>query len=517
MFNSNSWKVDVRASLVVFLVALPLCLGIALASNAPLAAGLYAGIIGGIVVGSLSGSPVSVSGPAAGLTVIVVSAIGDLGSFEAFTLAVFIGGLFQLLFGVFRLGKIGDYFPTSVIKGMLAAIGLILILKQIPHAVGYDVDFMGDESFAQLDGENTFTDIVLAFNWLHWGAVVLAFMSLGLMILWDKLATLGNQFFKLIPGALVAVVLGVVFNELFKSIMPELVLGKEHLVQLPFNGGAADFFAGMRLPSWQFLTNPKVYQVALTLAIVGSLESLLSIDAADKIHDVGESTSKNRELFAQGVGNAVSGFIGGLPITAVIVRTSANVNAGAQTRLSAILHGVWLTLCVILIPEVLNRIPLSVLAAVLLLVGYKLAKPSLFKQMYKKGMNQFIPFVSTILAILFTDLLVGIICGICVGFIFVFRANIHKSIVVVKDEENILIRFHKDVSFLQKSALIKIFSEIPNDSKVIIDGSKKVWVDDDIAELVEDFKKRAPQQNITVTLKKSSLALSPIFKEESYG
>lgn len=513
MLSFKTWRNDVQASLVVFLVALPLCLGIAMASNAPLAAGLFAGIIGGIVVGSLSGSPVSVSGPAAGLTVIVITAIENLGSFEAFTVAVFLSGIIQIILGFLKAGTIGNYFPTSVIKGMLAAIGIILILKQIPHAIGYDVDFMGDESFTQIDGQNTFTEIILAFNWLHWGAVLITLISMGIMLFWEKGASKGNKFFKLIPGALVAVISGVLLNELFKSTSPALFLDSKHLVQLPFAGGWQDFGSNIKFPNWGYITNPQIYQVALTIAIVGSLESLLSIDAADKLAGEGVLTSKNRELLAQGAGNTLSGFIGGLPITAVIVRTTANQTAGAKSNLSAFLHGVWLLICVVTIPFVLNLIPLSTLAALLLLVGYKLAKPALFKQMLNKGMNQFIPFAATIVAILFTDLLIGIIFGIVVGFAFVIRSNMHNAVIMVKDDEHILVRFYKDVSFMQKSALIKIFNDIPDGSAVILDG-RDAFIDDDIVELVEDFMKRAPNRNIKVELKKSSLSVTNLFKGE---
>jgi MFS superfamily sulfate permease-like transporter len=517
MFSFKFWRQDLQSSLVVFLVALPLCLGIALASNAPLSSGLYAGIIGGIVVGAFSGSAISVSGPAAGLTVIVVTAIASLGSFEAFTVAVFLSGLIQIIFGMLRGGAIGDYFPTSVIKGMLVAIGLILILKQLPHAIGYDVDFMGDESFQQGDGENTFTELLLAFKWLHPGASLIAFISLLVIILWEKKAMKGGAFFKLFPGALAAVILGVTINELFKMGMPAFVVENSHLVQLPFAGGWGDFVQGIKTPNWSYLTNPTVYRVALTIAIVGSLESLLSIDAADKMEDSGKVTSKNRELFAQGMANSLSGFVGGLPVTAVIVRTTANASAGGKTQLSAILHGIWLMICVVTIPQVLNLIPLSSLAAILLLVGYKLAKPLVFKYMWSKGPNQFIPFIATIIAILFTDLLVGIMIGIVVGFIFVIRSNMHQSIVLVQDGNCFLIRFYKDVSFMKKSALLKILNEIPDNADLVIDGSKGVFVDHDILEMIEDFMKAAPERNIKVYLQKSTLALSKLFKEEIHG
>lgn len=511
------WKSDVQSSLVVFLVALPLCLGIALASNAPLAAGLYAGIIGGLVVGSLSGSHISVSGPAAGLTVIVIGAIQSLGSFQAFTLALFISGFIQIAFSIFKGGAIGDYFPTSVIKGMLAAIGIILILKQFPHALGFDASFMGSESFNEASGENTFTQLLIAFKSIHPGAVVVSLLAMALMMTWEKLALKGFKFFQFVPGALVAVLLSVVLNMLFPLISSDLVISGNHLVSLPFAGGLGDFVAGFAMPDWSYFSNVKVYTVAITLALVGSLESLLSIDAADKIDESGRVTDKNRELLAQGVGNSLSGLIGGLPVTAVIVRTSANATAGAKSKLSAILHGVWLLACVVLIPNLLNQIPLSALAAVLILVGYKLTKIELIKKMYHKGMNQFIPFMITILAILLTDLLVGIFIGVVAGFIFVLRSSVHKSIVMVKEGNLHLIRFHKDVSFLQKASLQKMFNSVPDGAMVLLDGSNTVFVDEDIVDLIEEFIKRGKSSNISVELKKSSLALCPLFKDDQNG
>lgn len=514
---SKYWKNDFQSSVVVFLIALPLCLGIALASNAPLAAGLYAGIIGGVIIGALSGSPVSVSGPAAGLTVIVVTSIQTLGSFEAFTLAVFLSGLIQIIFGLVRGGSIGDYFPSSVIKGMLAAIGIILILKQFPHAVGFDADYMGDESFEEREGRNTFSTLLWSLRFLHPGAVVISLCAMVIMLGWDKAAGKKIKFLQTVPGPLVAVVAGMVLNLIFKQTSPFFSLDQAHLVSLPFEGGFGDFLGGFNFPKWGFLGNPTVYKVALTIAIVGSLESLLSVDAADKIDEDGRTTDKNRELLAQGTGNALSGLIGGLPITAVIVRTSANVTAGAKTKLSAILHGVWLMLCVVFIPELLNMIPLSALAAMLILVGYKLAKPSLIKSIYQKGMDQFIPFAVTILAILLTDLLVGIMVGMIVGFVFVLKSNVHNSIVMVHEQKNFLIRFYKDVSFLQKARLQKMLNTIPEGSSVMIDGSSGVYVDNDIVDLIEDFMKRSKTQNITVALKKSQLALCDIFKEDSNG
>ncbi len=513
MASLTHWKRDFQSSLVVFLVALPLCLGIALASGAPMSSGLIAGIIGGIIVGSLSGSPISVSGPAAGLTVIVASSIQTLGSFDLFMTSVFLSGIFQILFGVFRGGLIGDYFPTSVIRGMLAAIGLILILKQLPHAVGYDAEFMGDESFRGDGGINTFTRLFMTFKMIHPGAIVISVLSFLIIIGWENLAGRGKKFFQLIPGALVAVVTGIVLSELFRT-SPVLSLRPEQHVSLPLAGFSdAEFY----LPAFSEILNLKVVVVAFTIALVGSLESLLSVDAADKLDREGRVTDKNRELLAQGVGNSISGLLGGLPITAVIVRTSANSNAGAKTHCSAVFHGVWLLLAVITIPHLLNLIPLASLAMILILVGYKLVKPKIIREMFNRGWSQFIPFAVTVLAILFSDLLTGIAIGMVVGFYYVLKSNIHKAVVMVKDENLYLIRFHKDVSFLQKAHLQKIIRSIPSGSAVLIDGSNSVFVDNDIVDLIEDFMTKGPSVGVTVTLKKSSLALCPLFKEENNG
>jgi MFS superfamily sulfate permease-like transporter len=509
----DNWKSDLKASLVVFLVALPLCLGIALASNAPLASGIYSGVIGGLVVGFLSGSPISVSGPANGLTVIVAAAIASLGSFEAVAVAIFIAGLFQILFSALRFGVVGDYFPTSVIKGMLAAIGIILILKQLPHAIGFDVDYMGDDSFYEKTGGNTFSQLVNALDFLHLGAVFVSGISISIILGWDKLAKSKWIFFKIIPGPLVAIVSAIFINKFFSYTLPDFVLQGEHLVSLPFQGGVREFFSAVKLPNWGLLNDVRVYLIGFSIALIGSLESLLSVDAADKIDSEKRFTDKNRELRAQGIGNLMCGLLGGIPIASVIVRSSVNVNSGAKTQLSSILHSVWILLSVILIPGLLNLIPLPVLASILLVVGYRLANPQIFKVMYLKGVNQFIPFVVTIIAILFSNLLVGIMVGITIGFIFVIRSNIHQSMVLVQEKNLFLIRFFKDVSFLQKAELQKMFAKITPGSTVIIDGSNSVFVDDDIIDSIEEFMKRAESIGIDVRLKKSSLAICSIFKE----
>ncbi|MBL7942499.1 MAG: SulP family inorganic anion transporter, partial [Flavobacteriales bacterium] len=410
-FTFKYLKNDLPAGLVVFLVALPLCLGIALASEAPLFSGIVAGIVGGMLVGFASGSPLSVSGPAAGLTVIVVDSIEKLGSFEAFVLAVVVAGLIQLILGFLKAGIIGYYFPSSVIKGMLAAIGIILILKQIPHALGYDRDSEGDFDFAQKDGANTYSEIWFAIQDPNWGAVIIAALSLAILILWDRPVLKKFQFFKLVPGALIAVIAGTMVNELFKIWRPDLVLSGDHLVNLPVAESAGGFFSQFTLPNLDALANPQLYIIAITIAIVASLETLLCIEAADKLDPYKRNTPTNRELKAQGVGNMVSGLLGGLPMTAVIVRTSANVNAGGKTKLSAVVHGILLLLSVVALAPIMNMIPLACLAGLLLLVGYKLAKIPLFRQMYNLGWSQFMPFVVTVVAIQFSDLLKGIAIG----------------------------------------------------------------------------------------------------------
>ena len=421
---------DLPASLVVFLVALPLCLGVGLSSTtvdgmeANVFAGIIAGVIGGIVVGLLSGSRVGVSGPAAGLILIVASAIATLGSFEAFLLAVVLSGVIQIIAGFVGLGIIGNYFPSSVIKGMLAAIGITLILKEIPRAVGYDKDYFGDESFFQLNGENTFSAIQHAFsNALHPGAIVIFIISLAILIIFDRPFMKKIKMMKFVPGALIVVIVGILLNQFFSSAAPALFLFDEHAVSLPILGSISDITSVLKHPDWSAFTNPQVYIVAGTIALVGSLESLLSVEATDKIDPEKSITPTNRELKAQGIGNIVTGLIGGIPITQVIVRSSANVNAGVKSKMSTVLHGVLLALCVLVIPGVLNMIPLAALSAVLFMVGYKLAKVSLFKTMYKLGWEQFIPFIATVIGVVFKDLLFGIGIGMVFAVFFILRKN----------------------------------------------------------------------------------------------
>ncbi|MHA4843258.1 SulP family inorganic anion transporter [Flavitalea antarctica] len=502
---------DFPASVVVFLVALPLCLGIALGSGAPLFSGLIAGIVGGIVVGSLSGSQLSVSGPAAGLTAIVAVAITKLEVYEVFLLAVVIGGVFQLILGFLKAGILGDYIPSNVIKGMLAAIGLILILKQIPHFVGYESDFQGDESFKQPDGKNTFSEIYFSIMNLMPVALMIGLICLGFQILWDKLIIKKFKFLKQVPSPLIVVIVGTLINEFLKVSRPDLALTSAHLVNIPTADSAAEFFSFFTFPDLSQIGNITVWTTALTLAIVASLETLLNVEASDELDPLQRVTPTNRELKAQGVGNIVSGLIGGLPITSVIVRTSANANAGAKTKASTIMHGLLLLLCVALIPQILNRIPYSSLAAILIYTGYKLTKVTLYSTYFRKGWDQFVPFVVTVLAILFTDLLVGILIGCCVGLFFVMRSNFKSAVFVVNDDKNYLFRLRKDVSFLNKPIIKNKLEQVPEDSFVLIDAARADFIDKDVIEVIEDFMHRAHLKNIKVELKKSA------HKEQGFG
>lgn len=494
---------DLPAAVVVFLVALPLCLGIALGSNAPnLFAGIIGGIVGGIVIGSLSGSNLSVSGPAAGLTAIVAVAIGKLPSYEAFLLAVVIAGIIQLVFGFLKAGFLGDYVPNSVIKGMLAAIGIILILKQLPHLVGFDKDFSGDEAFFQKDSNNTFSEIFYSVNYITPVAVLIGVLGILIQVLWEKVLVKKAAIFKLIPAPLVIVVMGIVLNIVFGK-NDTFALEQEHLVNIPVATTFSQFTSFFTSPQWRFISNPDVWITAITLALVASLETLLSIEASDKLDPFNRVTDNNRELKAQGIGNMVSGLIGGLPLTSVIVRSSANINAGAKTKLSAIVHGILLLLCVAFIPGLLNKIPYAALASILIYTGYKLAKVSLFKEFYSKGWDQFIPFTVTILAILFTDLLKGIIVGIIVGLFFVMRSNFKSAVFVMNDNDNYLFRFRKDVSFLNKAIVKRKLEEVPENAFVLIDTTQADFMDKDVIDTINEFSLHAPMKNIKVEIKKS--------------
>ncbi|MBI2272070.1 MAG: SulP family inorganic anion transporter [Bacteroidetes bacterium] len=498
-------KNDLPAGLVVFLVALPLCLGIALASGAPLFSGIIAGMVGGIVVAFASGSSLSVSGPAAGLTVIVLNAITQLGSYEVFLSAVVLAGLIQIILGFLKAGIIGYYFPSSVIKGMLAAIGIILILKQFPHAIGYDKNNEGDFDFIQTDGQNTFSEIFNAINYIHPGAIIIAAISLFILIIWERPFLKKFAFFKIVPGALLVVVIGIVINELFKINNSALQLSGDKLVQLPVATSATGFINQFTLPDFSAFKNYNVYVVAVTIAIIASLESLLSIEAADKLDPYKRVTPTSRELKAQGLGNFISGLIGGLPLTAVIVRSSANINAGGKTKLSAIIHGLLLLLSVIGLASVLNKIPLACLAALLLVVGYKLAKVSLFQSMYRLGWNQFLPFIITVVAIQFSDLLKGIGIGMVVSVFFILRSNYKRAYFYHKEkqgeEERIRIELAEDVTFLNKGSIALTLDQLPDNSNVVIDGTRSHNIDLDVLEIIHNFKSNVELKNIKLELK----------------
>ena len=441
---------DIPSSIVVFLVALPLCLGIALGSGAPLFSGIIGGIVGGIVVGILSGSQLSITGPAAGLTAIVAVAIGRLPAFEAFLLAVVIAGIIQVILGQLKAGILGDYIPSSVIRGMIVSIGIILILKQLPHLLGYDADFGGDESFSQYDGANTFTEIFFSLKNLLPTAIAIGIISLIIHIVWDKIFLKKGKYFSTVPAPLIIVMLGVLINWFLQQYYPEYALQQTHLVNVPVANSGKDFLSFFSFPDLSYLGNVAVWTTALTLAVVATIETLLNIEAADELDELKRVTPANRELKAQGIGNIVSGLLGGLPVTSVIVRSSANIQAGAKTKMSTIFQGVLLLITVAFIPRFLNLIPLPSIAAVLIYIGYKLAKFSVFREYYKKGRDQFTPFIVTVIAILLTDILIGLLIGCAVGIFFLLRSNFKSAVFVVTDKKNYLLRLRKDVSFLNK-------------------------------------------------------------------
>ncbi|NVK29276.1 MAG: SulP family inorganic anion transporter [Flavobacteriia bacterium] len=500
------FKQDFPASIVVFLVALPLCLGIAVASGASPFAGLISGIIGGIVIGFLSKSHLSVSGPAAGLVTIVYTAIHELG-YETFLLAVMLAGVIQLILGLVRAGIIGHFFPSSVIKGMLAAIGLILIMKQVQHIFGYDEDPMGELSFFQPDGFNTFTGMIRPFQEpVVLGAIIVGFICLAIMVLWARPFIAKNKILGRIPSAVLVVIVGAVLNAVFSAVNPDLVLGSTHLVNVPEFASWVDFKDAIKTPDFTSLGNSQVYIVAITLALVASLETLLSIEAVDKLDPHKRRTSQNAELRAQGIGNALSGLIGGLPITAVIVRSTANLESGAQSKLSAVYHGVLLLIAVLIFPHVINFIPMASLAAILIMVGYKLTRPSLYREQFKLGWDRFMPFIITIVAILVTDLLKGVIIGLVIGIFYILRAN--YKVTLQSDQENVKdgkidvhITLSEHVSFLNKARLQLRLDKIPNGSNVIIDGTHTKDIDYDAVEVIYNFKEVAEERQIKLELR----------------
>ena len=497
--TTQNLKSDFQSGLVVFLVSLPLCLGIALASGAPLFAGILSGIIGGIVVGLFSNSQLSVSGPAAGLTAIILSAITSLNSYEAFLMAVIIAGVLQMILGALKAGAIANYIPSNVIEGMLTAIGIIIILKQIPHAVGYDKDNEGDFFFMESTGNNTLSAIYDAINYSHPGSFIIFIVSLMILIAFNKISFLKK--IKLVPGALVAVIAGILMNEFFKSQASPLEIADDHLVRLPIAKNLNDFWGLLYFPKFDAIKNFQVWVVALTIAIVASIETLLCIEAADKLDPEKRATNPNRELLAQGIGNLFSGLIGGLPMTSVIVRTSANTNAGAKSKMSTIIHGILILVCVLTIPFIINKIPLASLAAILIMIGFKLAGPAIFKKIWSQGLIQFVPFIVTVIAIVFTDLLKGVGIGIVVSIFYILKSNLKFAYSFDKkkyhDGEEIIIQLAHEVSFLNKAAIKETLHQLPKNSVVKIDASESFYIDFDIVELIQDFEKTiAPQKNI---------------------
>lgn len=500
----STFKSDLPASVVVFFVALPLCLGIALASGAPLFSGIISGIIGGIVVGGLSGSKIGVSGPAAGLAAIVLTAISTLGGYENFLVAVVLGGVIQLIFGILKAGIIGYYFPSSVIKGMLTGIGIIIILKQIPHFFGYDASIEGDFAFFQINGENTFSEIFKSLNFIQIGSTLIGVLSLGILLLWDKVLSKKGKIFLIIQGPLVAVATGILFFIITKS-NDTLSIAKSHLVSVPIPEDISSFLGQFRFPNFSVITNPDVWIVAFTIALVASLETLLCVEATDKLDPNKNVTPTNRELLAQGVGNILSGLIGGLPITQVIVRSSANIQSGGKSKMSAIIHGLFLLISVVLIPTLLNKIPLSVLAAILLIVGYKLAKPALFKQMFDLGWKQFIPFTITVFGIVFIDLLYGIGLGLLVGVVVILIKSYQNShFLHIEDKSNgkhkIKMTLAEEVTFFNKGAILKELDCLPTDTFLELDVRKTRYLDYDIIEILEDFAFKAKERSIDIKL-----------------
>jgi MFS superfamily sulfate permease-like transporter len=497
----NFLRHDGPAGLVVFLVALPLCLGIALGSGAPLFSGVIAGIVGGMVVSLFSQSQVSVSGPAAGLAVIVLTAIGNIGSFRGFLVAVVLSGALQCVFGAFRLGFIADYVPYSVIKGMLAGIGLLIILKQIPHALGRDNDYMGDFRFLEVKGNNTLSDIAEAVVSAAFGAVIIAVLGIVVIVAWNWMAK-RSRLFQLVPGALIVVALGIVLNQAYGKFWPALQLTDlEHMVNLPVSRSFGEFIGQFTVPDFSVIANKTVWTTALIIAVVGSLESLLSIEAADRLDPYKRNSSSNRELFAQGIGNIVSGLIGGIPVTSVVVRTAANVGAGGRTWIGAFTHGVLLLAAVILLPGVLRLAPLCSLATILIMVGYKLTPPKLYQEVYAQGWDQFIPFVVTVLGVVFTDLLTGVIIGLVCGLFFVVRTNHSEGITVVHKDNDYLFQFTKNASFINKNEFRRKLRDLPDGSSVLIDGTRALYIDHDILETLQDFQHLAPYKNIRIELK----------------
>ena len=499
--QSSTFFKDLSAGVVVFLVALPLCLGIALASNAPLISGLITGVVGGLLVAWLSGSHTSVSGPAAGLTAIVFAQIENLGSFEAFLCAVILAGVLQLILGWIKAGSLAAFFPSSVIKGLLAAIGIILILKQIPHLFGHDPDWMGDMSFIQPDGENTFSELLATRFDIHLGATLVGIVSLLLLIAWDKTVLKKIP----VPAPLVVVLLGIGAVMLLESRTELWSIGVSHLVQVPTSDGLGGLFRSLPNPDFSAMLTSGVMLAAITIAIVATLETLLNLEAVDKLDHQQRVSPPNRELVAQGAGNIVAGFLGGLPMTSVIVRSSVNIASGGQTRLSCFIHGVFLLTTVAFFPWLLNRIPLSCLAAILMYTGFKLAGPATFKKMWVAGKQQFMPFVLTVIAIIATDLLIGILIGMVIAVGFILYGNMRRPLSQVVERhvggDLTRVKLANQVTFLNKASLMETLHQVPGDTHLVLDATETTYIDPDIIDLISDFRAdTAPARGIRLRL-----------------
>lgn len=494
----SNFKSDISSSIVVFFVALPLCLGIALASGVPPISGLIAGIIGGIVVGAISGSRFGVSGPAAGLVAIVLVAIPDLGGLPFFLTAVVMAGLMQILFGVFKLGTISQYFPSSVIKGMLSGIGIMIILKEIPHALGYDADYFIDE---QVEGQSIFTPLVSAIEALSFPVIVLTILAFVVILLWDNVILKKVKALKVLPGSLVVVIFGIAYVIFTNNYMPEFVIEGKHLVDIPIISSIGELSNSIVFPNFGNILSYDMWLVAFTIAVVASLESLLCLEATDKLDPNKGITPPNRELIAQGAGNMLAGLIGGLPITQVIVRSSANMQSGAKSKLSTILHGFLLMITVFTIPFILNKIPFASLAVILILIGYKLATPSIFVNMYKAGWKQFVPFILTIIGVVGFDLLTGIAIGIVAAlFVIIYKSYQNTHFTLKEEEGSTRITLAEELTFFNKSPLLDEFARVPDNSHVIIDKTNNIYLDYDVAEIIEDFKLSSKERNITLEI-----------------
>lgn len=492
-----TWRADVPAGVVVFLVALPLCLGIAVASGAPLIAGVVAGVVGGLVVGALSGSPLMVSGPAAGLTPIVLLGIERVGGFERLLPAVVLAGGLQLLLSAGRAGIVAYYMPSSVIKGMLAGIGLTLVLKQVPHAVGYDADAEGDLSFIEPSGGTTLSTLVESLQQIQPGAVAVALLGIAVMWWWPSLSRL-----RLLPAPMIAVAGGLGLNALFQTVWPDLAVRGTHLVSLPAveNG---DIVPHLVLPDWSVLASPAVWQLGLLIALVASLESLLNLEATRKLDPLRREAPVNRELMAQGVGNIVAGLLGGLPLTGVMIRSSANVDAGARSRLAVMVHAALMLVAVLAFAPVLNRIPLAAIAAVLLVTGFRLAAPSLWRNAWHLGLNHFIPFAATVAAIVFTDLLTGIGVGVAVGIVFIAAEHLRSPVFArVSPAGAVLTRYvlPEQVTFLSKAGIARALNDLAPGSRVEIDGRRTTRFDIDALEVLHTFRDTARLRGIDYRL-----------------